>query len=281
MRKLVAEGFDLVDTLECGQTFSWIREGRGYINSDIGQVVYIEQRGNRLHYDTSEHDVDLQRMLRLNDPILEIQEQIARDGIMRESIEFAPGLHVISDDFFPCLVAFLCSIRNNIPNIRKFTQSIRREFGPIYSFRGKDYNGFPSPEELSRATEDQLRALGLDWRANFIVRSTRSILEEDIDANELSKSSYVDAHSRLKELHGVGDKVADCVCLFSLGFLEAFPIDVWIERVIQNHYGIFTTAGKSYGKKSEAAREYFGQYAGYAQEYLYYYTRTGGRKPSR
>ncbi|MHA2602305.1 MAG: DNA-3-methyladenine glycosylase family protein [Candidatus Thorarchaeota archaeon SMTZ1-83] len=281
MRELVIEGFDLVDTLECGQTFSWIREGRGYVNSDIGQVVYVEQRGNTLYYDSSDHDVDLQKMFRLNDPLTEIQRKIARDGIMKESIQFAPGLRVISDEFFPCLVSFLCSIRNNIPNIRKFTQSIRREFGPTYSYRGAVYHGFPSPVDLSRATENQLQALGLDWRANFIVRSTKSILEDNIDATELSRQGYEEAHARLKELHGVGDKVADCVCLFSLGFLEAFPIDVWIERVIQKHYGIFTTAGKSYGKKSEAAREYFGEYAGYAQEYLYYYTRTGGRKPSR
>ncbi|MHA2377853.1 MAG: DNA-3-methyladenine glycosylase family protein [Candidatus Thorarchaeota archaeon] len=281
MRELVVEQFDLVDTLECGQTFSWIREGPGYVNPDIGQVVYVEQRGNTLYYETSEHDVDLQKLFRLNDSLSEIQEQIARDGIMKESIQFAPGLRVVSDEFFPCLISFLCSIRNNIPNIRKFTQSIRREFGPMYSFHGTTYNGFPSPEDLSRATEDQLRALGLDWRANFIVQSTDSVLEGDIDSGELLTLSYDEAHTRLKSLHGVGDKVADCVCLFSLGFLEAFPIDVWIERVIQNHYGLFTTTGKSYGKKSEAARNYFGEYAGYAQEYLYYFTRTGGQKPRR
>ncbi len=281
MRELVVGQFNLVDTIECGQTFSWTREGAGYVNSDTGQVIYVEQRGNTLYYDTSEHDVDLQKMFRLDDPLSEIQKQIARDGIMRESIQFAPGLRVISDDFFPCLVSFLCSIRNNIPNIRKFTQSIRREFGPAYSHRGRTYHGFPTPEELSRATEDQLRTLGLDWRANFIVQSTKLVLEESIDALTLSRQSYEEAHTSLKELHGVGDKVADCVCLFSLGFLEAFPIDVWIERVIQNHYGIFTTAGKSYSKKSEAARNYFGEYAGYAQEYLYYYTRTRGEKPIR
>ncbi len=279
MRELDTREFDLVDTLECGQTFCWNREGEGYVNADIGQVVYVEQRGNTLHYETSDHDVNLEKMFRLRDPLPEIQRQIMRDGIVRESIEFAPGLRVISDDFFPCLISFLCSIRNNIPNIRRLTQSIRTKFGPVYSFRGATYHGFPSPEELSRATEEQLQALGLDWRASFVLRSTKAILEGEIVPDRLVKLGYEDAHKTLKSLHGVGDKVADCVCLFSLGFLEAFPIDVWIERVIQERYGIFTATGKSYAKKSEAARAYFGEYAGYAQEYLYYFTRTKGKKP--
>ncbi len=114
---------------------------------------------------------------------------------------------------------------------------------------------------------------------SFVLRSTEAILEGDFVPDRLVKLGYEDAHKTLKSLHGVGDKVADCVCLFSLGFLEAFPIDVWIERVIQEHYGIFTATGKSYAKKSEAARTYFGKYAGYAQEYLYYFTRTKGKKP--
>ncbi|MFQ5832150.1 MAG: DNA-3-methyladenine glycosylase family protein [Candidatus Thorarchaeota archaeon] len=281
MRELDSGQFDLVDTLECGQTFCWTREGQGYVNADIGQVVYVEQRGNTIYYETSDDDVNLEKMFRLRDPLPEIQKQIMRDGIVRESIQFAPGLRVISDDFFPCLISFLCSIRNNIPNIRRLTQSIRRKFGPVYTFRDSTYHGFPSPEELSRATEDQLQALGLDWRASFVLRSTESIVDGDLDPDNLVKLGYEDAHTELKSLHGVGDKVADCLCLFSLGFLEAFPIDVWIERVIQEHYGILTATGKSYSKKSEAARAYFGKYAGYAQEYLYYFTRTKGKKPKR
>ena len=100
------------------------------------------------------------------------------------------------------------------------------------------------------------------------------ILNGDINLESLMTIPYTAAHSKLKTLHGVGDKVADCVCLFSLGHLEAFPIDLWIERIIEERYRLFSTSGKSYRIKSEAARRYFGKYAGYAQEYIYYYSRS-------
>jgi N-glycosylase/DNA lyase len=273
MRSLQVDDFSLVDTLECGQTFCWVKEGEGYINADIGQVVYVEQRGSTLFYETSEKDVDLSKILRLKDPLKQIHREITRDGIMKKSIEFAPALRIVNDPFFPCLVSFLCSVWKNIPAIRGMTDAIRKRWGPSYDFRGKVYYGMPSSEQLSKASVGELKKLGLAWRAEFISKSTESIVTGKVTEDSLKSMNYQDAHKHLKKLHGVGDKVADCVSLFSLGFLEAFPIDVWIERVIQEHYGVFTNTGKSYSKKSEAARKYFGRYAGYAQEYLYHYTR--------
>ena len=274
MRTIRAENFSLADTIECGQTFSWMREGNGYINPDIGQVVYVEQHGNKLHYDTSHMDIDLRKLFRLDDPLPQIQDEIARDKIMRESIAFAPGLRLVSDEFFPCLISFILSIQSNIPRMHGCMHSLRQKYGPIYEFRGKTFCGFPSAEQLSTASIQDLNELMLGWRSSFIVRTTASILSGEVDPQELGNLSYVEAHRKLKSLHGVGNKVADCVCLFSLGHLEAFPIDVWIGKVINQHYDIFKTSGKSYSKRSLAAREYFGRYAGYAQEYLYNYARS-------
>ncbi|MFW9981391.1 MAG: DNA-3-methyladenine glycosylase family protein, partial [Candidatus Thorarchaeota archaeon] len=237
MRKIEVERFSLSDTLECGQTFSWVREGNGYINADIGQVVYVEQKGSTLFYDTSNVDVNLPELLRLSDPLEEIQREISRDGIMKASIEFAPGLRIVNDPFFPCLVSFLCSVWKNVPAIRVMTDAIRKEWGPSYDFMGKKFHGMPTPSQLSIATVSDLKKVGLAWRANFIVESTKAIIEGKVSEKGLRSMDYVDAHKRLKSLHGVGNKVADCICLFSLGFLEAFPIDVWIERVIQENYG--------------------------------------------
>lgn len=270
---LEVEKFSLADTLECGQTFCWVKDGDGYVNADIGQVVYVEQQENILYYETSGEDVNLEELFRLNDPLDEIQQEISRDGIMKASIEFAPELRIINDPFYPCLVSFLCSVWKNVPAIRGMTNAIRREWGPSYEFRGKTYYGMPTPGQMSKATVSDLKKLGLAWRADFIVRSTEAILEGEVSENYLRSLEYINAHKQLKSLHGVGDKVADCVCLFSLGFLEAFPIDIWIERVIQEHYGVFSATGKSYSRKSDAARAYFGKYAGYAQEYLYHYSR--------
>ncbi len=273
MNRLEVSNFSLKDTIECGQTFCWTREGEGYVCTDVGQVVYVEQQGNVLMYETSSHDVDISRMFRLHDPIDTIQQSIAKDELIQRSVEYAPGLRVIADPFFPCLITFLCSIQKNIPAIRRSVQKIRERWGPAYEFRGRTYYGMPEPSTLARLKPDELRQVGIGWRAEFISRTARDVANGDVDERYLRGTSYEEAHSVLKGLHGVGDKVADCVSLFSLGHLEAFPIDVWIERVIRQHYDFFTDAGKSYARKSQAARSYFGKYAGYAQEYLYYYSK--------
>jgi len=278
MRIIKAENFSLADTIGCGQTFSWIREGEGYINADVGQVVYVEQHGNKLHYETSDRNIDLRKLFRLDDPLLQIQDEIAKDKIMKESIAFAPGLRLVSDEFFPCLISFLLSIQSNIPRMHGCIHSLRQKYGPVYEFHEKTFYGFPSPAQLSVASAKDLKNLMFGWRSSFIVKTTASILSREVDPQELGKLDYAEAHRRLKALHGVGDKVADCVCLFSLGHLNAFPIDVWIEKVINQHYDIFKASGKTYSKRSLAAREYFGRYAGYAQEYLYNYARSRGGK---
>jgi len=280
MKHLKVERFNLVDTIECGQTFTWVREGGGYINTDLGQAIYVEQRGNALLYETSSSDaVPLRRVFRLEDPLDEIQTNIRRDGIMQQSIDFAPDLRIINDPFFPCLISFMCSTCKNIPAIHRMMGNIRMKLGPAYEFRGKTVYEFPEPEQLAEASVKTLQSQGLGFRAKYVRQAADSIVRGEISESELREMRYADAHAALKSLHGVGDKVADCVCLFSLGFLEAFPIDVWIERVIQNHYDIFTETGKSYAKKSAAARGYFGKYSGYAQEYLYYFSRSQGRFP--
>ena len=279
MKSLTVDKFSLFDTIECGQTFTWTREGDGYVNVDSGQVIYVEQREDTLFYETSSHSVDLSKLFRLNDPLDEIQAEITRRGFMQESIDFAPNLRIVSDPLFPCLFSFISSIQKNIPAIHKLMNGIRQKWGPTYEFNEKTYYGFPSLEDLADASIKDFEELNAGYRSKFFVRTIEAMSRGDVTEEQLKTMEYPEAHESLKTLHGVGDKVADCVCLFSLGFLEAFPIDVWIEKVIQDHYRVFEEKGKSYQKKSEAARLYFGQYAGYAQEYLYYFSRNKGVKP--
>ncbi len=279
MRNIEVNQFNLHDTIECGQTFTWRREGKGYVNSDVGQVVYVEQRDDRVYYETSSHTIDLRKLFRLEDPLTKIQEEISRPGIMQQSIAFAPGLRIIQDPFFPCLISFICSTQKGIPAIHTLMNNIRSRYGPMYKFREKSYFGFPTPETLANVCLNDYDCLGAGYRSSYIHRTVETINSSEITEKIFSCIDYMDAHKLLKTLHGVGDKVADCICLFSLGFLEAFPIDVWIERVIREHYPIFAKKGNSYAKRSAAAREYFGQYAGYAQEYLYYFSRSNSQKP--
>ncbi|MGM0686099.1 MAG: DNA-3-methyladenine glycosylase family protein [Promethearchaeati archaeon] len=281
MREIQAQGFSLQDTLECGQTFCWIKHDGGYINADVGQVVYVEQEGDSLFYETTDSDVPLERMLGLDHPIEQITSNLPADSILKESMQFANGLRIINDPFFPCLISFLCSIWKSIPCIRGLVEGIRKQYGSAYTFRGETTFGMPTPQQLAAAEVNALKDLGLAWRSEFIVKSTRSILEGDIIPNAILDMQYEEAHKTLKQLHGVGNKVADCVLLFSLGFLEAFPMDVWINRVIEEHYSIFTDDGASYAKKSKAARQYFCEYAGYAQQYLYYYSRGNSCRTSK
>ena len=276
MKTLTVDRFNLHDTIESGQTFTWVREGDGYVNSDLGQVIYVEQVGNILHYDTSSHSVDFNKLFRLDDPLDKIQGEITREGIMSDSIAFAPNLRIVRDPLVPCLISFISSIQKNIPAIHTLMNNIREKWGPIYEFREKTYYGFPSLEDLSTATVSDFEGLNAGYRSKFFVETIDAMYKGEVTEEHLRTMEYSEAHRTLKTLHGVGDKVADCVCLFSLGFLEAFPIDVWIEKVIHSHYPIFEREGKNYQKKSEAARNYFGQYAGYAQEYLFYYARCSG-----
>ncbi len=278
MKSFAVDRFSLFDTIECGQTFTWTREGDGYVNVDSGQVIYVKQRDDTLFYETSSHVVDISTLFRLNDPLDEIQAEINRRGFMQESIDFAPNLRIVSDPLLPCLFSFISSIQKNIPAIHKLMNGIREKWGPSYEFRGKTYHGFPSLEDLADASIRDFDGLNAGYRSKFFVRTIDAMNRGDVTEERLKTMKYPEAHETLKTLHGVGDKVADCVCLFSLGFLEAFPIDVWIEKVIQDHYRIIKKEGRSYQKKSAAARKYFGQYAGYAQEYLYYFSRLKGVK---
>ncbi|TFG95259.1 hypothetical protein E4H12_13650 [Candidatus Thorarchaeota archaeon] len=276
MKTLTVDRFSLFDTIESGQTFTWTREGSGYVNADLGQVIYVEQRGDALLYETSSHSVDLCKLFRLEDPLDKIQSEITREGFMKESIAFAPNLRIIRDPLFPCLISFISSIQKNIPAIHTLMNSIRDKWGPMYEFRGKTYVGFPSLEDLSNARVSDFEGLNAGYRSKFFVKTIEAMTKSEVTEEQLRTLDYSEAHKTLKKLHGVGDKVADCVCLFSLGFLEAFPIDVWIEKVIQRHYPIFEKGGNTYQKKSAAARKFFGNYAGYAQEYLYYFSRCNG-----
>jgi N-glycosylase/DNA lyase len=273
MKSLEVENFNLETSVECGQTFSWKRVGPGYINADVGQVVYVEQEEDVLYYETSDFSMDIKSLLRLNDPLPQIQQEISKDILIEKSIQYAPGLRIVNDPFYPCLISFISSTRKNIPSIKRILDNLRERYGTRFDFRGASYYGMPTPEQMRDVTVQELRRCELGYRAQFIRRSTQAILTEEIRPDRIADMPYEQAHSELKILHGVGDKVADCVCLFSLGHLEAFPIDVWIERAIQQQNDIFEGTGKSYAKKSAAARKYYGQYAGYAQEYLYFYTR--------
>jgi N-glycosylase/DNA lyase len=161
------------------------------------------------------------------------------------------------------------------------------KFGERKAFDGLDFYTFPTVDKLAFASVNELRDCGLGYRARYVQATARKIHGRRTRLESLKTMTYLEARKNLVEFPGVGLKVADCVLLFSLEKMEAFPVDVWVKRVILNHYTNQlpellvkklsthdSLSNSEYEKLNAFGRSYFGQYAGYAQEYLYHYERT-------
>jgi N-glycosylase/DNA lyase len=186
-----------------------------------------------------------------------------------------------------CLISFICATYKSIAAIELMLRKISEKYGEKKVVDGLDFYSFPTVEGLSNASENGLRECGLGYRAKYVQATAKQIREENLDLTSLKALPYLDARKKLLEFQGVGLKVADCVLLFSLEKSEAFPVDVWVKRVILNHYADQfpkelvkkmqshdSLTNGEYLKIGDFARGYFGKCAGYAQEYLYHYERT-------
>ncbi len=271
----LGEPFDLKKTLECGQTFSWCkkREGRTskYWTVRNDGVLVVWQEGDTLYYENYGKRIDPRTVLRLDDPLEDIYEQIDRDEFIHRSIVTNHGFRLVRDDFFPCLIAYITSAQMQIPRIRRIQRDLERKYGKPLRFGEKEYYRFPQPEELAKVTEEELRELGIGYRVSYLVKTSEMLRDGFVKEEEICEMDYTEAREEIKKLPGVGNKVADCVLLFSMDFLESFPVDTWVRKVVKNKYPDLYS--KNYKKLSKNMRNYFGRYAGYAQEYLFYYAR--------
>jgi N-glycosylase/DNA lyase len=222
----------------------------------------------------------------LDDDLQKISAGIGRDEHIRNALSAFWGLRIIRQDPWECLVSYICATYKNIPAIRRMLLSLSSRFGEKTALDGRTFFKFPTPEKLASTTEKDLWACGLGYRARYVLGTSKRIFENDFELERLSQLPYEQAKKQLCGFAGVGHKVADCVLLFSLGKLEAFPVDRWIARVILNHYvqqlprelaqKLSKREGFSnseYAQLNAFGREHFGEYAGYAQEYLYHYER--------
>jgi N-glycosylase/DNA lyase len=210
----------------------------------------------------------LRDYLRLDDDLNAIYRSIDRDGHMHDVIARHKGMRLLRQEPWECLIAFILSANSNIPRISATMENMSRRLGKHLSFRRHDYYTFPSPEVLVAVEEKGLRALGLGFRARYVAQASRVVAEGELRLEELRSMPYEEARGALMEVPGVGEKVADCVFLFSLDKLEAFPIDRWVRRAVVEWY--FEGKSVSYKAVRAWATEYFGAYAGYAQQYLFH-----------
>lgn len=270
------EPLDLAKTLGCGQTFRWrmLPDGswRGPLDDQL--VVLKKSPGSKLHISAEPGREDAARLvkehLRAGDDIARIQRSLrSRDPVLRKGMGGLKGLRIVKMDEWECLVSFVLATYANIPRISLMIETLSKKYGePIAG----GVNRFPSRARLARAGESELRACGLGYRAPYVRAIAQDLTDDRLES--MKDLDFEELRDALKELPGVGDKVADCVALFGFGRLEAFPIDVWMERALARLYH----KRGSYTRLREFASERFSQYAGYAQEYLYYNERSHAAK---
>jgi N-glycosylase/DNA lyase len=184
-------------------------------------------------------------------------------------------MRLVRDPAFPCLVSFICSAQMRVSRIHRMQTDMADAFGGTVALDGRTYSAFPTPAQLADRTEAELRDLSLGYRAPYVRRTAEMVADGEADPAAARETEYEAAREYLTRFVGVGDKVADCVLLFSLEFLEAVPLDTWIRTAIADYYPECDAGG--YAETSRAIRERFGgEYAGYAQTYVFYYLRAGG-----
>jgi len=278
--------FDLDFSLCCGQVFRWQKIGDTWYGVVGETVLKIRQSGNELEFEGA-NEKFVRHYFGLDDDLAQIHRCVAKDPYIKKALEQFEGLRLIRQDPWACLIGFICSAYKNIAAIEQMLKKLSEKYGKKQAVYGKEFYLFPTAESLAVASESGLRECGLGYRAKYVQLTARKIFDEKIDLNTMKDMSYLEARKKLLEFYGVGLKVADCVLLFSLEKFEAFPVDVWVKRVILNHYAdqlplemikkmqshTSLTKGE-YVKIGDFARGYFGRYAGYAQEYLYHYERT-------
>jgi len=184
-------------------------------------------------------------------------------------------MRLVRDPPFACLISFICSAQMRVSRIHGMQQRLAAEYGETVEFDGRSYQAFPTPEALAARTEAELRDLSLGYRAPYVQRTAAMVADGEADPAAAVGRSYKAAREYLTQFVGVGDKVADCVLLFSLGYLEAIPLDTWIRTAIEEYYPDCEQG--NYTATSRAIRERFGgAYAGYVQTYVFHYLRNGG-----
>jgi N-glycosylase/DNA lyase len=284
--------FDLNATLRCGQAFRWNRKGEWWYGVVKENAFKIRQIGDFLEFEGAPTDF-VKGYFGLDDDLPKILSQISKDEHIETAVKAFKGLRILRQDPWECLISYICATYKNISAIKKMLLNLSKAFGEKVCYDGYDFYTFPTPEKLAKATAKELAKCGLGYRAEYVSETAEMIFENGFEFERLRKMSYEKAREELLNFSGVGLKVADCVLLFSLGKLEAFPVDVWIKRAILKYYVnhfprefIEKVARKESPTKPEYeqmnlfGRRYFGEYAGYAQEYLYHYMRSQASKLS-
>ncbi|MCS7207428.1 MAG: 8-oxoguanine DNA glycosylase [Dehalococcoidia bacterium] len=271
---------DLQTTLFSGQDFRWEPEGDGYVGwlGDAPVLLRPVRTALEAHspLPAEETAARLRCYFRLDDDLQAVHRALAEDGPVAQAMRRWQGLRLLRLDAWHALASYICSAQANIPRITRMVHALARHLGEPVHFMERVLWRFPTPHTIAQAGEGVLRALGLGYRAPHLWQTACQIAQGEVDLAALASLPTEDLRQCLRDLPGVGDKVADCVLLLGYGRTEAFPIDVWVRRALREGYSI--PPPHTYRRLREWAVQRWGHYAGYAQLYLFHHWRTRRRR---
>ena len=269
---LAAPEFDLALTLGCGQVFHWRRHGDGWLGMIGGAPCYAEQRGRTLLVPRGMEEIAADYFA-LDHPLKKMRATFPADAAMNAASESCRGLRLVRQPHWECIATFITSAQKAVPHIAQISHTLRTRYGQAAVWKGERLFAYPTPAALAALDEKDLRACALGYRAKNLLRTARMIAGGEVSLEAVARLGDDDAAIELQRLAGVGPKVAACALLFGFARLAAFPIDVWIERILRTTY--FAKKRKVTTKRlREFSASYFGPFGGYAQQYLFHHART-------
>ena len=271
--------FNLKYTLESGQSFRWNRVEDAYYGVVEGRIFKLSvseagQQGITLSVessateDTSELTAFLRHYLDIARDVPKILAAVDNDAYIHRALQKLWGMRILNQELWETIASFILSQNNNVPRIRGIIRRLSERFGQKLTLDSYVDYSFPTALALAEAKSDELLACGTGYRADYLKGAAQAVVSGELSLPQLQRLPYLEAKRELMQRKGIGEKVADCICLFSLGHLEALPVDVWIKRIFETLYFRRQATPREI---REFAQNYFGDGVGYAQQYLFHY----------
>ncbi|MDU2688446.1 8-oxoguanine DNA glycosylase [Paeniclostridium sordellii] len=280
--KVILEGvsdFDPKHIFECGQCFRWKDQGDGsYTGVAKGRVINVSREGDTIYLKNTNLE-DFKNIWKdyfdLDTDYSKIKNELRNmDEYLEKATEFGWGIRLLRQDPWEMIISFIISSNNRIPMIQKAIKNLSTEYGTyIGSYEGEDYYDFPTPQQLSKASIEEIRACSTGFRDKYIKSTTEEVIKNNDDVYSYRNLSTEDCIKELLKFNGIGPKVGDCIALFGMQKYDTFPVDVWVKRVMQEFY---VEDDMSLPKIRKYAIDKFGDLSGFAQQYLFYYARELG-----
>ena len=271
LSRISACGIDLATTLNSGQVFHWTQHGRGFVGAIEQEPCYLEQSGKDLLVSNGLVR-RARRYLALDHRIEKIQRTFPNDPTLNAAVRYAAGIRILRQPIWECVATFLTSALKQVAHIRGISLLIRERYGRKLQVADATIYSYPGPEVLAGLRLEDLLGCRLGFRAPNLLAAARMVAAGEVDLIGLRKLPTDQIRGRLCRFPGVGEKIANCVLLFAFGRLDVMPIDVWIARALRERY-VPKKCEMRPAKLAEFCRQYFGPYAGYAQQYLFHHWR--------